>query len=211
VSIQRFIEGRAANRAVACWQGRTLAGISALALQSQGDTGPATVVRIVENAQMTESARRLVESLGLSGLCGFDFVIERDSGVAWLIEVNPRATPVCHLALGSAQDLPVALLNRLDGVQRAARSRVIPGAEIALFPGEWLRDPRSPFLRDAFHDVPWSEMALVRECVATPWEERGLVARLRSWLQSRLDPHPASTRIPFPLDRCVASPDSASK
>jgi hypothetical protein len=211
ITIQRYIEGQAANRAIACWQGRTLAGISVLALRSRGSTGPATVVRVIDNAEMDEAARRLVETLGLSGLCGLDFVIESTSGAAYLIEVNPRATPVCHLALGAAQDLPVALLNRLDGARRATRPRVTAGADIALFPGEWLRDPHSPLLREAFHDVPWSEKELVRECVATPWEERGLAARLRFRLQSRTHPRAASTPIPFPLERCGTSPDSATK
>lgn len=185
VTIQRYIDGPAANRAVACWQGRVLAGISALVLRARSDTGPATVVRIIDNVQMNDAATRLVETLGLSGLCGFDFVIERASGMACLIEVNPRATPVCHLALGTGHDLPVALLNRLDGTQRPARSGPIGGADIALFPGEWQRDPCSAFLHEAYHDVPWGKRELVRECLAPPWEERGLAARLRLRLGAR--------------------------
>ncbi|WP_281784578.1 ATP-grasp domain-containing protein [Sinimarinibacterium flocculans] len=194
VTIQRYIDGQAANRAVACWQGQTLAGISALVLRSRSGTGPATVVRIIDNAQMTDSALRLVETLGLSGLCGFDFVIERASGTAYLIEINPRATPVCHLPLGVDQDLPVALLNRLYERQRPLRYEPIGGAAIALFPGEWQRDPCSPFLHEAHHDVPWGECDLVRECLSPPWEERGLAARLRLWWGSRVAsaPKPAA-------------------
>jgi hypothetical protein len=33
---------------------------------------------------------------------------------------------------------------------------------IALFPQEWLRDPASPFLNSAHHDVPWKEPRLVQ-------------------------------------------------
>jgi hypothetical protein len=36
---------------------------------------------------------------------------------------------------------------------------------IALFPQEWLRDPQSPFLRTAYHDVPWHESEFLRACV----------------------------------------------
>ena len=33
---------------------------------------------------------------------------------------------------------------------------------IALFPQEWQRDPASPLIRSAYHDVPWDAPALVR-------------------------------------------------
>jgi hypothetical protein len=36
---------------------------------------------------------------------------------------------------------------------------------IALFPREWLRDPASPWLTEAFHDVPWDDPEVVRACV----------------------------------------------
>jgi len=32
---------------------------------------------------------------------------------------------------------------------------------IALFPQEWTRDPASPFLQSAYHDVPWDEPGLL--------------------------------------------------
>ena len=70
---------------------------------------------------MADSAQRMVHALGLSGLCGLDFVIENSSGDAYLIEINPRATPVCHLALGAGHDLPAALLARLRDLPLQAR------------------------------------------------------------------------------------------
>jgi hypothetical protein len=36
---------------------------------------------------------------------------------------------------------------------------------IALFPQEWQRDPASPFIAGAYHDVPWDAPALVRAYV----------------------------------------------
>ena len=39
-----------------------------------------------------------------------------------------------------------------------------PGIEmIALFPNEWMRDPHSPFLRSAYHDVPFDDPALIAD------------------------------------------------
>ena len=36
---------------------------------------------------------------------------------------------------------------------------------IALFPQEWTRDSESTFLQTAYHDVPWEEPELIRDCV----------------------------------------------
>ncbi len=184
VTVQKFIAGRPANRAVACWQGEVLAGISVVALHTQGDTGPATVVQVIDNEEMAESARRMVRALGLSGFCGLDFIIEAGTGDAYLIEVNPRATPISYLALGAGQDLIAALQTRFRG-RPAQKVEAIRGDVIAMFPGEWRRDPTSPYLQSAFHDVPWVEMDLVRDCVDLPWEDRGTAARLRARLYPR--------------------------
>jgi hypothetical protein len=195
VSIQAFVEGRPANRAVACWQGEVLAGISVVAMQTDTPTGPASVVRVIENTEMSEAARRMAGALGLSGMCGLDFVVDASSGAAWLIEINPRATPICHLPLGPGHDLPAALHARLTGEPATASVAAIHGDVIAMFPGEWRRNPLSPYLRTAFHDVPWAETELVRDCVGLPWDERGLLARIRA----RLNPRRAPGVVPFPM------------
>jgi glutathione synthase/RimK-type ligase-like ATP-grasp enzyme len=198
LTVQALVAGRPANRAVACWQGEVLAGISVVALQTRTDTGPATVAQVIENAEMTTAAAQLVRALGLSGFCGFDFMLDSVTDAAWLIEVNPRATPICHLSSGTGPLLPAALLARLLGAPAPPASPVTGHGTIALFPGEWERNPLSPHLRTAFHDVPWEEADLVRECVAAPWEERGLVARLRESLRPARLPRPAFPPAPLP-------------
>src|SRR5262249_9006809 len=54
------------------------------------------VVRIIDHPGMAEAARRLVGRFGLSGFCGFDFILT-ETGEAQLLELNPRATPTCYL------------------------------------------------------------------------------------------------------------------
>lgn len=196
VTMQAFVEGRPANRAVACWRGEVLAGISVVALQTRTPNGPATVVRIVDHPEMAVAAQRLVRALGLSGLCGLDFVIESATGAAWLIEVNPRATPVSHLPLGTGRDLPAALHARLRDEPAPEGVCAVRGDVIAMFPGEWCRNPLSPHLRAAFHDVPWAEIGLVRDCVDLPWEERGFAARLRAFLRPGRAPPPVELPLP---------------
>ncbi len=183
VTLQDHVDGRPANRAVACWQGKVLAGTSVQALRTQQATGPATVVQVIDNAEMDEAVRRLVQRLGLSGLWGMDFVIESATGAAFLIEVNPRATPITHLALGPGHDLPAALLEAL-GLPGAGGPREALGQDvIAMFPGEWQRDPASEHLHQAHHDIPWAEPALVRDGLMQPWAERGWAAR--GWARLR--------------------------
>jgi len=191
VTIQAFIAGQPANRAVACWRGEVLAGISVMALQTQGPTGPATVVQVVAHEEMEEAARRLVRALGVSGFCSLDFVIESGTDAAHVIEVNPRATPISHLALGAGRDLPAALFARLRGEAAPAGTSEVRGDVIAMFPGEWRRNPQSAALRAAHHDVPWAEDELVRDCVALPWEERGVAARVRALLDPQRAAAPA--------------------
>lgn len=189
VTLQDFIPGTPANRAVACWQGRVLAGISVQAIRTQHATGPATVVRVIENPEMSGAVNRLVRRLGISGLWGIDFVLEASTGAAYLIEMNPRATPICHLPLGVEQNLPAALYAQLAGTPPVAPPAMVNHAEIALFPGEWRRNPASPYLRSAFHDVPWDEPGLIQDGIDRPWSERGLVARLwahRRWPRTTL-------------------------
>lgn len=184
VSLQDFVAGTPANRAVACWRGEVLAGISVEALHTQQANGPATVVRVIDNAEMDEAVQRLVQRLGLSGLWGVDFILDPASGAASLIEMNPRATPISHLVPASAHDLPAALLAALGGRPAAAACAAIEGPVIALYPGEWRRDPASPHLLRDHHDVPWNEPDLVLEGLLAPWAERGWLARAwKRWRQ----------------------------
>lgn len=156
--LQGFVAGHPANRAVIAERGRVLAGLSVEVLEAASPTAPATVVRVIEDAEMTASAAAMTGALGLSGFLGFDFVVEQGTGRKLLIEMNPRATPICHLGGG----LAAAYAAHLRGEDAAAIALPPPGTEIALFPGEWLRDPHSPHLRGAWHDVPWEDPGLLR-------------------------------------------------
>jgi len=183
VNAQAFVSGSEATSAVACWKGAVLAELHFEVLSKTNSAGPATVVRLVENSEMSRAAERMVRRLNLSGLHGFDFILEQHTGNAYLIEINPRTTQVGHLRLGPGRDLPAALYAAVSGETLQSAPRVTQKDTIALFPREWLRDPDSPFLRSGYHDVPWEEPELVRECVRKrhkQWvrysEEKGLQA-----------------------------------
>jgi carbamoylphosphate synthase large subunit len=164
VSVQPYIHGRPANRAVACWNGKVLAGISVEAVEVSSETGPCTVVRTIDNDEMEAGTAKLVRALGLSGLCGFDFILDGEAA-AWLIELNPRVTPTCHLVRNS--DLIGALYTQVTGMNPVHQRDAAAGQVIALFPGEWIRERNSRYLLTSYHDVPWDEPQFVRACLET--------------------------------------------
>jgi hypothetical protein len=163
MTAQSYISGRPANCAVACRHGEVLGFVAVEAMRTMSTFGPATVVRRVEGAQMRAAAESIVRHLGISGMCGFDFVIDEHSGAAMLIEINPRATQINHFPLGSEADLSTSLLCALEGRSVAPQSlKTLPQNDIALFPGEWKRDHKSPYLHSAWHDVPYEEPGLLK-------------------------------------------------
>jgi hypothetical protein len=165
VNAQAFVAGREATSAVACWKGQVLASLHFEVLNKAESAGHATVVRLIENAEMSVATERIVRRLNLSGLHGFDFMLEAQTGNAHLIEINPRATQVGHLTLGPGRDLPAALYAAVSEQALQTAPKVTDNETIALFPQEWARDPGSTYLQSGYHDVPWDEPELVRACV----------------------------------------------
>lgn len=183
-SVQAFIPGRPANSLVACWQGEVLAELHVESVAVQSATGPATAVRIIDHPGMAAAARKLVGSLGISGFCGFDFLLEDVGNAALLIEMNPRFTQITHLDCGPGRDPVAALSARVLG---AATSAAVPisGDMVAFFPQAWRADPATSLLHSAWHDVPWEEPDLVRELIRPGWTERGVLARLYRRVRGR--------------------------
>ena len=165
VNAQAFVAGREATSALVCWNGAVLASLHFEVVNKTSSIGHATVVRLIENAEMSAAAEVMARRLGLSGIYGLDFMLEAGTENAYLIEINPRATQVGHLALGPGRDLPAALFAAVTGQAVQPAPKVTEKDTIALFPQEWIRDPQSPFLRSAYHDIPWEEPELVRDCV----------------------------------------------
>jgi hypothetical protein len=165
VNAQVFVAGHEATSTVACWEGNVLASLHFEVINKRDSAGPSSVVRLIENAEMSAAAEKLVRRLNLSGVLGFDFMLEAHTGNAYLIEINPRSTQVGHLTLGEGRDLPAALYSALSGEAVHTAPKVTENDTIVLFPQEWMRDPESSFLMSGYHDVPWDEPELLRACV----------------------------------------------
>ena len=186
VSVQSYIHGRPANCAVLCWNGRVLANIGVEVVSFFGLTGPASVVRIVDNAEMTFAAERIASRLGLSGFFGLDFMIEDGSGAAYLIEMNPRTTPPCHLRIGKGRDMPGALWAELTGQPLPEAPRVTENEMIAYFPQP--DDSKNGLLHSCYQDVPNGEPELVQELLR-PWPDTLL---FRLFVRLHQGPAPAT-------------------
>lgn len=183
VNAQAFVSGREATSTIACWKGTVLASLHFEVLEKVGTTGHATVVRLIDHPEMSSAAKKISQRLTLSGLYGLDFMLEAHTGNAYLIEINPRTTQVGHLALGLGHDLPAALYAAITGKDVQPAPKTTESDTIALFPQEWKRDPASAYLKSGYHDVPWQEPELVRDCMRTArthsrwYSQRGLVFR----------------------------------
>jgi hypothetical protein len=182
VTAQAFIAGTEATSAVACWKGEVLASLHFEVLQKTGSAGHATVLRRIAHPEMAASAETVVRRLQLSGLNGFDFMMDREFRKAYLIEINPRATQVGHLSLGGGQDLPAALVAAIGGTPAKPSPAITQNEVIALFPQELSRDPGSDYIRSGYHDVPQDQPELLRACLRkrAEWGLFGLLQRYRS-------------------------------
>ena len=191
VIAQAFIPGRPANCAVACWEGEVLAQMGVEVLATSHPTGPANVVRRVDNAEMVRAAERIASKLHLSGFFGLDFMIETGSGQTYLVEMNPRCTPLCHIQLGGGPDMIAALHARLAGRPFAAMPATAARSEhemIAYFPQAW--NSNSEFLKLSLQDFPLGEPELA-QALLRPFPQGTLLYRIADYL-SRI---PAATVV----------------
>jgi hypothetical protein len=205
VTMQEYIVGAPANIMVACWQGQVLAQVSVEALSCQGATGAANIVRRIKRPEFLAAANALAARLKLSGFFGLDFMIERDSSLAYLIEMNPRCTQLGHLQFPDQQDLASALCERLSGRPTAPAALSIRESTIAFFPQAWRWKLGTTEWSSAFHDIPWGEEALIKNLLGEPWPDRQWAARVYHWFRTPQRPPAAEFHSE---SRSLAHPDS---
>ncbi|MBU6410406.1 MAG: hypothetical protein KGR98_08455 [Verrucomicrobia bacterium] len=174
VTVNEAVRGKAAMIAVAAAAGKVLAHAAAIKEQCHpAPTGPPSVVRLVRHSGMLQTAKRLIGHWGATGLISFDFMLTAE-GEASLIECNARPICLSHMGEWSGRDLCLALHHHFAGLEIPKPSK--PRHEVvALFPREWRRDPRSRYLIEARHDVPWDDPGLVGKLIQD-WRWRGAVA-----------------------------------
>lgn len=169
VVVQKHIDGHICYQNVAAWHGRMLAGYAGDRLQSHGGPiAPGTVVRFRDAPDLRAFSERLVRAFGMSGLFTSEYVIERETQKPYLLEINRRVSPATHYGAMMNVDLCAALHAAMHDAPMPTRSGLDPGEEriFVLFPGEWLRDPASQWLRRYPVDVPWDDPQLLEAMLA---------------------------------------------
>jgi urea carboxylase len=178
IDLQAFVDGTPAMSCAVAKEGRVLAVLSAVAVETMGTNGPASVLRLLHHPEIERMTAAMAEGFGASGFISFDFLIDRRTGEPVLVECNPRPIGIALLGYLVGCDLMAAFRAFVDGaavppVPATARSE----ATVALFPRALVRDPPSAYLGTCFHDVPTDEPAAV--------------ARFLEWRGLSLDPAPA--------------------
>jgi hypothetical protein len=173
--VQQCIDGRPAHVVALCREGAVLHMAAMEAVATTAVTGPASVVRGCANTEVRDTAVRLAQSLGASGLLGFDFIVT-PSGRAYFLEINARATPTSALVCRDGADLLGAMYQDVTGAPPRPR-KMIAADTVAFFPHEIGRDPRSPYLAHGHHDIPEDEPDLVAFGLSTIGAEAASAAR----------------------------------
>ncbi len=178
-TIQRFIRGRPANLMMSCWRGEVLSSVPVVVVAAEGPTGAATIVRRVRNGQMTQAAELIAARLRLSGFYGLDFVIESDTNIPYLIELNPRCTQLGHLDFPDQGCLVGVLAAALRGETCPRPHDPIQADTIAIFPQALAAGTvLAEHVKFSHLDVPRGEWLLVEELKLRPWPHRQWAARL---------------------------------
>jgi predicted ATP-grasp superfamily ATP-dependent carboligase len=166
--IQERIPGTIHYENTAAWRGTRIGGFAVERLQYEDVKGPATVIRCYDSAQIRDFSAKLVQGFGMTGLFATEYLVHRDTGDAYLLEINRRLTPGMHVGPRVSVDLCALLYSAIHGTPLTTRRE--PDARDQWvnvhFPQEWLRDPASPYLRDYPVDVPWDEPELVEAMLA---------------------------------------------
>jgi hypothetical protein len=162
--LQSFVPGVPAFCTLAAWKGLVISSVCFASEQIHPTpSGASTVVRYIENDEMDHTSATMTAALGCSGFVSFDFMLDRKTNRAALIEMNPRSVSSTHLGAVFGRDVCGAFAAKVSGAPLPAAQPVQMTTVVALFPKELERDPNSPYLQSphVLHDVPEDDPALM--------------------------------------------------
>jgi len=167
--VQAHLPGRTQYFQGAAWNGRLLAGYAGEKIIANPEpTVPPTVTRYFRSPRLRAITEQLVVGFGMAGSFFVEFRTDERTQDVHLIEVNRRISPATHLGAMRNVDFCAALYAAVQGTASTSRPDLGEGEEgtAVFFPGEWLRDPESRYLREYPVDVPWDEPELIEAMLA---------------------------------------------
>ncbi len=201
ITLQEYVPGTPANALFACKQGRVVASMQVRSICSTSATGAALVVERMHDERILEAGKKLAAKLHVSGFFGLDFILAAETGAPYLLELNPRATQLGHLALdpdgaaGVASNGYATLAEAMcrtwtqtpqtrqtAGALRSPFAAATSGAGfserteynslIAFYPQSLMLGPESEILVSAWLDRPVGEPLLLEDLTRPAWPQR---------------------------------------
>ena len=161
--IQAYISGNSILQSIVAWGGNVLAGYAREKLKANPPPkGPSTLSRTFHCPEVRDFAELLAAKFEMNAFFGVEFIADRRTGQAYLLEINRRITPGTYLGALFDVDLCAALYTAMHDGPPPARRDLNEGEEhlIAHFPQEWLCDPASRHLLEWRVDAPWDDPEL---------------------------------------------------
>ena len=160
ISLQQYIDGVVGLAPFCAQDGEVFAINQMMKIRTfPGKTGPTAVAEGIDNEELKIFVKTVAKKLSLNGFNSLDFIIDSKNGTLFIIELNPRPTPSCHIGEGHiVNDLCEFYFNGLNNKPLMKKS--FHPYVIAMYPGEKRRDPQSEYIKSSFHDVPTDDPEL---------------------------------------------------
>ena len=108
--LQAAIVGPRVFHPTLAWRGELRAGWSSeVVVAHTPPTGTAGVSHQFHLPAMREEVARLVRGFGMTGIFGFEFIVEKATGLPYLLEINRRVSPNFHRGADFDIDLAASL------------------------------------------------------------------------------------------------------
>jgi hypothetical protein len=162
ISLQQYITGQFGQAPFVAMNGNLISYNMMISLETYPDfKGETTVSSGVENSEIYNFINTVVHRLQYTGFGSLEFILEAKSGLPYLIELNPRPTPTCHLTSELVtNDLCKDFYKYLHDIPVKLNS--FQPFIVAMYPGELIRDPDSQYLSKGFHDIPRDDYELLK-------------------------------------------------
>ncbi len=114
--LQRLIEGPTICTLELCNNGDVAGEVMYKGIRTMPRTGGTTVFReSITDQACSEAAAKLIDHLGYHGFCGFDFIMEENTGRPFLVDGNCRITPAVSMAYYGGCDMVDGWVRIVDG------------------------------------------------------------------------------------------------
>lgn len=168
ISIQQYIDGQVGQAPFCAYNGVVFGFNPMLRIKTHpGKTGPASVSCGYEDKDIQHYIEKIAREMNYTGFGSLEYVLDKKSGLIYIIELNPRPTPTVHLGSTIVQnDLCQLFYFGINSFP--TKLNMFKPYTVAMFPGEKRRDPNSHYLLESYHDVPFNDPLLLEALDAQP-------------------------------------------